>query len=342
MTDKIIKGLALLLILVMGAGCAGEKEVVRQWQANELVKIGDVTVTKEEAAIYGIQVKKEFEQIGGKDIWEFESFSGDKSAYEVAKTKALENIIRVKILAKKAQERKMDLDAAEMQEVEKGADQFYQEQVRDMGLQETISPDMVRQVFREFEMGRKLKKDMLKSFEPSEEMVEKKLMEEEAYLELMQEDPHEKYEQFVVEEAEITEQAKINKLQESGNQNAILTDEISQGMVYQERLYSAKDLRELYGAGLEEELRVQEVLLIGTEDGQSYKVLKLIEVRLTNANALHNALKDLEAKKQDLRNQAIEWIRDDSFNVIYKEWKKESQITINQEVWEDFVIFQLP
>lgn len=341
MIDKIVRVCSLLLILVIFAGCRSEKEEALQWQGDELIKIDEVVVKKQETSIYGIQVKKEFEQIGGKDIWEFESFSGDKSAYEVAKTKALENIIRVKILARKAKERKMELSEEEVQEVEKGASLFYEEQVKENNLQEEISEEMVRQVFREFEMGRKLKKDMLKSFVPSQEMIDKKLAEDEAYLELLRQDPHDKYMRYVVEQAQITDQTLINKIEESGNQNAILTDEISQGMVYQERVYSAKELQEAYGEVAVDDLKEKEVLLVQIPEG-SYQVLKLKEVRILDADALHREQKKLELRKKELVDQAIEMIRDDSFNVIYKEWKKESQIAINQEVWEDFIIFRLP
>ena len=140
-----------------------------------LIKIDAAAVSREEAAVYGIQVKKEFEQIGGADIWEFESFSGDKSAYEVAKTKALENIIRVKILLAKAKERKIELTEAETAAVANRAKEFLEDQKALAAAAEEITTDTVQQVFTEFELGQKLKREMLRSFQPEEKMIAAKL-----------------------------------------------------------------------------------------------------------------------------------------------------------------------
>ncbi|RRD96496.1 hypothetical protein EII17_00630 [Clostridiales bacterium COT073_COT-073] len=340
------KIICFLMFLLLLTACQEKDSAIETWQRDELVKINEHPVKSEEAAVYGIQIKKEFEQIGGRDIWEFESFSGGKSAYEVAKTKVLENLIRVKILATKAEERKIKLTEAEEKEAVAKAEEFYADKKTMMAASvDTISPETITQVFLEFELGQKLKREMLRSFQPSPEMIAAKLAEDETYQALEKEDLREKYEHFMVQmtKLEINEgnQKRIEEIQNQLSENQGLTDAFSQSMVYQEEKYTRPELDAIFGQGFADDLRQNDEQLILSQDGTAYIYIKLVGIQLLAPEQLHLELKNQEQKKQKLREQAEESIRDESFDIIYKEWKKEANVEVNQEVWKEFEVFSL-
>ena len=309
-----------------------------------LIKIDSAAVSQEEAAIYGVQVKKEFEQIGGADIWEFESFSGDKSAYEVAKTKVLENLIRVKILLAKARERKIELTAEEKDEIDGRIREFLADTKALTAASEEISEEMVRQVFIEFELGQKLKREMLRSFQPEETMIAAKLAENEDYQKLQQENPWEKHELFLVEAAEIAEndplletiRQELNTYPTYG-----LTDATSQRMVYKEEKYLKQQLEEVFGEGAAGQLRKTGWLLLPENEEKGFRLLHLKSIEVSDLALLTRRLQQQGEKEKDLRRQAEEEIRDESFEVIYQEWKKETDIRIDQEAWQEYTVFEL-
>lgn len=309
-----------------------------------LIKIDSAAVSQEEAAIYGVQVKKEFEQIGGADIWEFESFSGDKSAYEVAKTKVLENLIRVKILLAKARERKIELTAEEEDEIDGRIREFLADTKALTAASEEISEEMVRQVFIEFELGQKLKREMLRSFQPEETMIAAKLAENEDYQKLQQENPWEKHELFLVEAAEIAEndflletiRQELNTYPTYG-----LTDATSQRMVYKEEKYLKQRLEEAFGEGVTGQLRQTGWLLWPRDENNGFYLLHLKGIQVMDMDLLTRRLQQQGDKEKALRRQAEEEIRDESFEVIYQEWKKEADIRIDQEAWQEYTVFEL-
>ena len=340
------RGIFLLMILLLLAACKENDGKPNDWRPGEVIKINGQPIKAEEIAVYGIQVKKEFEQIGGPDIWEFESFSGGRSAYEVAKTKVLENLIRVKILAAKAGERKIELTEEEKEGTDARAESFYnnKEELKAAGAE--ITPEITKQVFAEFELGQKLKSQMLKSFRPGAEMVEAKLAEDEAYQSLLREDPWEKRERYLVQSVKIesneANKEKLEEIQRQLDENQGLTDELSESMVYQEEEYTKADLDKQFGEGFTDNLRKNPEQLILLEEEAAYLFVKLSSVELPDSNGLSRELRKLEVQKRKLQEQAEESVRDESFDVIYKEWKKEADIQINQEIWQGLVVFTLP
>lgn len=309
-----------------------------------LIKIDTAAVSGEEAAVYGIQVKKEFEQIGGADIWEFESFSGDKSAYEVAKTKVLENIIRVKVLLAKAKERKIELTEAETEAVANRAKEFLEDQKALAAAAEEITAETVQQVFTEFELGQKLKKEMLRSFQPEEKMIAAKLEANEDYQKLQQENPWEKHELFLVETAEIAENDPLlETIRQELNTSPTygLTDATSQSMVYKEEKYLKQQLEEVFSEGAAGQLRKTGWLLLPENEEKGFRLLHLKSIEVSDLALLTRRLQQQGEKEKDLRRQAEEEIRDESFEVIYQEWKKETDIRIDQEAWQEYTVFEL-
>lgn len=340
------KGIFFIMILLLLAACTQTDSKPKELQTDEIIKIDGQAIQTEEIAIYGIQVKKEFEQIGGADIWEFEAFSGGKSAYEVAKTKVLENLVRVKILAAKAGERKIELTAEEEVDIEKRAKDFLAEESEKKAIRTDVSLEHVKRVFTEFELGQKLKREMLRSFHPGSEMIMAKLMQDESYQELEEQKIRNKYQRFLVKVAEIeasdANQKRIEQIQNQLEQFQGLTDELSQSMVYEEYKYTKEELDTLFGENFAQDLIQRNEQFILKEDATAYLYIKLEEMQILAPDKLHSELKKAERQKRELREQAEESIRDESFDVIYKEWKKETDIQINQELWQDFVVFSLP
>lgn len=93
----VIRIMILLLMVSSLLACSKSE----QTQEEYMVKIDEEPVGEAEVMVYAYQVYEEFINIGGENVWEFEDFSGGKSAKEVAADAVLKNIVRIKTIQKK-------------------------------------------------------------------------------------------------------------------------------------------------------------------------------------------------------------------------------------------------
>ena len=108
------KGLLfLIMLLILSSLFACSKSEIPSEVIDYVISVNDDEVQQNEVMIYVYQVVEEFQSIGGEEVWEFEYFSGGKSAIQVAKEAVLEYIVRIKVHNKKSIELKVTLDQAE-------------------------------------------------------------------------------------------------------------------------------------------------------------------------------------------------------------------------------------
>ena len=74
---------------------------------------------------------------------------------------------------------------------------------------------------------------------------------------------------------------------------------------------------------------------------KGFRLLHLKSIEVSDLALLTRRLQQQGEKEKDLRRQAEEEIRDESFEVIYQEWKKETDIRIDQEAWQEYTVFEL-
>lgn len=113
MVKKIIY--IFLAFTFLLSGCLSEKKK----EPVEFMRIGEAEISQEEFEIYFEETKLSFEEIGGKDIWETD-FDG-RTAFDVAKERALNTMIAVKISSQKALETGLALDENSKRAAEESA-----------------------------------------------------------------------------------------------------------------------------------------------------------------------------------------------------------------------------
>lgn len=106
---KLFNLILVTIALAMLSGCSANNKV----SESSFITINKENCSVEEYMVYFDETKRNFEEIGGTDIWETD-FDG-RSAVTVAKESALNSMIAVKVSAQKAQELNITLTPEERQ-----------------------------------------------------------------------------------------------------------------------------------------------------------------------------------------------------------------------------------
>ncbi len=141
------------------SGCGDKKEEKKP----EFIVINDEEVSVDEFYIYFMETVKNFEEIGGYDIWETD-FDG-RDALDVAKDSALNSMLMVKISAQKAGE--LDISVSEKEAAEN------REQVSDFlkkyGIEQTNENKLLMEkVLNDETLYSKMKQYVIKDYKISE------------------------------------------------------------------------------------------------------------------------------------------------------------------------------
>ncbi len=179
----------LIVLLIASSLLSCSKEEPKEEVFDYLIRVDDVKVDKNEAMIYVYQVIEEFEQIGGEDVWDFEDFSGGKSAEEVAKDAVLENIVRIKVLVAKSEEMKIVLDRIEEQKVVTEAEQYLAQMPDNFAGGNDIDISVMKRVFTEYAIAHKVTRQVTDDYIPSDDLIEAKLRENKNYIKYSEADP---------------------------------------------------------------------------------------------------------------------------------------------------------
>ncbi|MDD3570054.1 MAG: SurA N-terminal domain-containing protein, partial [Lachnospiraceae bacterium] len=106
---RLFNLIMVTIALMMLSGCGANNKV----SESSFITINKENCSVEEYMVYLDEAKKNFEEIGGTDIWETD-FDG-RSAVTVAKESALNSMIAVKVSAQKARELNITLTQEEQQ-----------------------------------------------------------------------------------------------------------------------------------------------------------------------------------------------------------------------------------
>lgn len=330
----------MLIIISVLAGCGSKSEGV-------VAVINDEKVLTEEAKLYLARTKIQFEQKGGKDIWET-PFDG-RSAIEIANERALESVIRTKVLKLKAQEMGISLTEEDKKKALEIVDQ-------------------VKKLFADQQFDSKLIENMLLD----DYLANKKLFEQVAF------EPDQSKVDAQVEETlgEYKNQNLDDILKKASIQSIIIyTKDIETDKEYdeakkqkakekaEEALKSAKagekfsSIIEKYtedentkkGALViqkgEYDMEMEKVIyalkpgdisdIIKTDKGYAIvKLDKFIEATEDDKQKFNTQLAEFEKyyKEKLIYEQKLE-----AFDKKYQDWKSASDIKINEDVWKKII-----
>lgn len=170
------------MAIVLIIGCNSNKTNPNTW-----LSVGSTEVGEAEVMVYLLQTYNDFLAFGGKDVWDIKDFSGGKSADEVAKQGALDNLIKVKVLNQKADEQGVTVSESEVDQLEKEAKKYYDSLPETFKLTHEISLETVYNVIDDNYRAKSLENLTIESYALDPGEIEKKILENAEYVKLKNE-----------------------------------------------------------------------------------------------------------------------------------------------------------
>lgn len=364
---KITLNYNVLIILIIGmlllVGCNGFG--VRKTNS-ALISVGEEKISSAETMIYLLQAKEEFERVGGPDVWEIpkEDFTGGKTPEQVAKERAMDNLIRDKIFVSQAKNLGLSLQEDKISQAKQLAKDYFSKIPENTIKKYNITAEIVEEAFLDFSLAQEVSTSIKNNYEPKQAQIEKKMMEDPDYSKLKGHDPKEiltyvRFKRVLIYTTEINannERASLSdeeiaeasrqiefahKEAKSGRDFDSIIDEFSQeqqaGEVRGEfNISQALLSKELVDAF--SKLKINEISpIVTTESG--FQFFKIIEIKIPTEQEISNYSAEFEKWEETLRKNAEESLKEKAVTEIYTEWKKDYAITVETEQWDNMSIF---
>jgi len=333
---KITKLISLLLILVfVFTGCGVNSKVV--------VKVDDEEVKLNELKLYLRLIEKDFEAIGKEDIWETD-FDG-KTAEEIAKERALESLIKVKVVNKKASNLNLVLSEEDenlvKDQVKSIIEYLGEDTIENIGADNEI----VEKMMKESLLANKVFEEATKDFEADQDKIQADI---DVDLKDMKEtDPKVLLKQVRAkhilikaddtnkEEAKQTAEGILKRIKD-GEDFVSLVKEFSQdeGSIEKDGEYTFP--RGQMVPEFEEKafsMKPGEVSdLVETQFG--YHIIKLEEIIEPTEEDVAGFEEKIIDYEKGLREQYIQQQKEVAFTAQYEEWKEAVTIEIKNDEWD--------
>lgn len=367
-TYKFISKIMLLFICIFYlVGCSSQimsNEKIDNTSSDEqLLKINGVNITIDEVMPYLLQVKMEFEQLGGEDVWDHNDFSGGKKAEDVAKQGVLDNVIRTKILITKSKEMGISLTESEQDKISTQALKYY-EQLDEADISKYhVSKNSIIKSFNEYQLANKVEHEMTKEYIPAEEELQEELIKNNDYANLKNKDPNQTLRKIKVQQILL----KTHNKNDNDEYTLISHDILKEAKTVADEVYKKatkkQDFTKLvsqYSQDVQtKEKNGEDILLVGLiqEDFPSlinlkpgeisdilqskigyhiFKVIKIIEPTKEDIIAYNEKFSQWELK---LRMDYSTKLKTQAFNDIYMDWKENTLVKLNEELWKKIDIF---
>lgn len=347
------------------AGCSspklGKVDESVTLDSERVMTISDEDVSVDEVMLYLLQVKKEFEKYGGEDVWDHDDFSGGKKAEEVAKLAVLDSIAKRKIYASKSSEIGINLTEEETQEARTQAINYYESLDQDELDQYHLTKDNVIRAYKEFNLATKVENEMLNEHEPKEEDINDILNTNDVYTRLKGVDKTRFLRKIKVQQITL----KTHEKDDDGNDQPLsknMMEEVKKksDQVYQEAVSGADfaKLVERYSEGdtenngeailatsvLPDTFKVLDDLEIGDispvlEDDGGYHIIKVLDYILPTKEDIQNYEDQYNQWVDLLKAEATKTLKQKVVNEVYEEWKSNTNIDLNEELWEKIDVF---
>lgn len=367
-TYKTISKIMLLFICIFYlVGCSSQvisNEKKDNTPNNEqLLTINGVYITIDEVMPYLLQVKMEFEQLGGEDVWDHNDFSGGKKAEDVAKQGVIDNVIRTKILITKSKEMGISLTESEQDEVSIQALKYYEELDKADISKYRVTKDSILKSFNEYQLANKVIHEMTKEYIPAEEELQEELIKNNDYANLKNKDPKQTLKKINVQQILF----KTHNKNENDEYTLISQDILEEAKSLADQVYEkaieGEDFTKLvrkYSQGADtKEKNGEDILLAGLiqdefpslinlQSGEIsdilqskigyhiYKVIEIIEPTKEDIIAYNEKFSQWEYK---LRMDYSAKLKTQAFNDIYMDWRENTLVELNEELWKNIDIF---
>ncbi|PKM51510.1 MAG: hypothetical protein CVV02_06125 [Firmicutes bacterium HGW-Firmicutes-7] len=357
------KWIVVLIIMMIFTSCTGSKS---NQKGQIIVAIDGEKIIAAEVMIYFLQVKEDFEKVGGTEVWEIpkEDFTGGIPPEQVAKNQAYDNLIKNKILDKKASSLGISLKDSVIEETKQIATDYFNKIPKEIVVKYSITNQIVEDTFLDFRLAKEVSDSINSKYVPKEEQIVEVMLLDEDYKRLKEYDTKEILTLSIVQHV-LTNTAELNtndelvplseeaqkkaynkiqeayKLAQSGDDfNSIInqySEEIEKDSYNGEYKLSIVLLSDELKAVLED-LKVGQVSEVAkTEYG--YHMFKLIAIEPPSDQEISSYEAEFKVWEETLKEESIKTLKQQAFNEIYEEWKKETLINLENELWEKMSLF---
>ncbi|MGN0506269.1 MAG: SurA N-terminal domain-containing protein [Lachnospiraceae bacterium] len=310
-------------MLLSFAGCGrNKKEQKTVWNDGSMLRIGESQVDYREGMVYLQAVQEEYEQYYGSDIWMYAIDGQGNTLGELVKEQILEQIIYIKIVCRQADTLGIVLTEEELHEVEEKT-KAYMEKIKNSDLiLYGVNEDIVRRIYSDNLLARK-------TFEYVTLNVDTDISDEEAGQHRLYSIAIRNYKidasglRVFYSEQETEElRARMQELHAQAEQTDDfyrLANSITEDSSMLELVAGPGDLPETY-----------EKTVLGLKTGELSDVIETTDyyyifycVTDYDVDATHAKKEQIIAKRQE-----------EEFKKRYEEWKQQTDIEVNEEVWD--------
>jgi parvulin-like peptidyl-prolyl isomerase len=315
---------------------------------------GDNKITLGEVNLYLAQLKAQYESLFGKNVWEQKTEDGS-SVEEIAKDNALSSAQTSNIGALIAKQKGLKLSDEDQKAVDKTVDSFMKSLSKEAVDSNGITSSVVKKAIVNQKLMELLFNEEMKNYVPTEQELNSVLdnnVEYKGY----QEKGYEYYAKQVRarhiliktvddsnrplsedKKAEAKKEAeKILAKAKAGEDFATLAKKYSQDPGSKDKggeytFSRGKMLPEFENTAFN--LKKGEISKI-VETMYGYHIIKLEEV----IEPTEEDIKEIKAKEENIKKNAIETLKNKTFDKKFEQWKAEYKIEINNEIWKNVKI----
>lgn len=360
-----------MLLVLSGISSCSKKEVVIE-NNPEILLVDNIAVEKPEIMVYVYQVVDEFQRIGGENVWEFEDFNGGKSAVEVAKEAVLENIIRMKVINKKAAELGIKLTVEQEENAKIKAEEYFKSMKDEYIEAHGITISLMMRVFSEFALTNEVIANITSDFTPSSELVEDRMIENEEYNRVKVIDVALLLTEIEAQHIFIDTRIKqssgdyVSMSETDKEEKRLLAEKVYQqaaeGIPFEELMkefsdetvvdesqsmddvLTNPDKKELgeyvFSKGLLEKTPFASLMELNEgdisqiiEDETGFHVFKIKVIIVPTEERILSFNEEFKTFESSLRQSIEEDIVNESFEQLYKQWKELVNVTLDKEQW---------
>lgn len=347
------QGIFLLILLLILIGCKKEEPIL--FIEDYLILVDDDHVQKNEVMVFVYQIVEEFEKVGGAEVWEFEDFSGGKSAIEVAKEAVFENIVRIKVLKAKSSEFNIELSEEQKSQVKSQAQVYFDSMLESFKTTNKITYELVETLFLESAIATEVALEVTEDYIPEETIILEQLLLNDDYSKIYGLDTVDILTRITARHILFP----VRELDQSGEYVMLTDEEKSLQYILAEEVHDMaidgvdfKSLVTEYNGTEENEYVFSKALIpdefkeelstlaegevseiVENEDG--YYLFKVEGIELPLEEDIIKFEASVTDFENELRESIISALREDAFNSLYDEWKQDIVVRLDKTVWDN-------
>lgn len=318
---------AFLAFTACRTGKHEEKTNTENWPAGAMMKVGDTYVSSAEGLVYLDATRQEYEQYYGTDIWNYRIRTNGDTLGITVKESVLESIIYTKVVCAKANELNVTLSSEELTRVDELAAAYMKGLEGNRILSMGVNVDVVRRIYSDNFLAKKV-------FERATLNVDTNISNDIA-------GQHHLY-----SIAQRSYRVGINgeRIEYSEEEKAVIKERMLQ------MIEDSKNYKSFYSYAKDrtEDLKMLDIMVGRGDLDPSYedKLLALNDGEYSEfiegkdffyvfyCDKAHD-IDATQAKKEEL----IAVKQKEAFEQYYTEWRKDTVVSINNDVWDAMEVF---